>query len=73
MKNLAAIFIISIIVLIAVVDGYLIYTGGTSASISNQLIIWSYEYPAFTFLMGFTMGHLFWVISNRKAKDGNRN
>jgi uncharacterized integral membrane protein len=62
MKNLAAIFIVAVIVTIAVVDVYLIYNGGTAASISFQLISWSYEFPAFTFLMGFTMGHLFWKI-----------
>lgn len=64
----AAIFIIIMIVSIAVVDFYLIAKGGTDESISNQIIEWSYSYPAFTFLVGFTMGHLFWVISNRNKK-----
>lgn len=63
MKNAAAIFIGLTIVLIAIVDVILILKGGTSASISYQIIDWSYKYPAFTFLMGFTMGHLFWKIS----------
>ena len=63
----AAIFIIIMIVSIVVFDFYLIAQGGTGESISNQIIEWSYDYPAFTFLAGFTMGHLFWVISNRKG------
>jgi hypothetical protein len=62
MKNLAAIFIVSVILVIAIVDVFLITKGGTGASISFQLISWSYEFPAFTFLIGFTMGHLFWKI-----------
>ncbi len=66
MKNLAAIFIISIIVLIAVFDVYLIVGGGTEASISYTMIKWSYEYPAFTFLFGFTCGHVFWKIREVK-------
>lgn len=64
----AGIFIFITILAIAGFDAYLIVGEGTDASISNQIITWSYEYPAFTFLMGFTMGHLFWVISNRKKK-----
>ena len=62
----AGIFIGAIILLIGGFDAYLIIGEGTEASISNQIITWSYEYPAFTFLMGITLGHLFWVISNRK-------
>ena len=62
----AAIFIIVTILAIAIFDTYLILDEGTNASISNQLIEWSYDYPAFTFIMGFVMGHLFWFISNRK-------
>lgn len=66
MKFTAAIFIAITIVIIAVVDAYLIIGGGTEASISHQIITWSYEFPAFTFLMGFTMGHLFWKIRDVK-------
>ena len=69
MKNIAAIFIGLVIVAIAIVDVYLIYIGGTSASISHQIITWSYDYPAFTFLMGFAMGHLFWKIRPTKEMD----
>jgi hypothetical protein len=64
----AGIFILVMIVSIVVFDAYLIIGEGTDASISNQIIEWSYEFPAFTFLVGFAMGHLFWVISNRKKQ-----
>jgi hypothetical protein len=67
----AAYFILFMIVAIAVFDTYLIIDGGTSESISHQIIEWSYEYPAFTFLVGFTMGHLFWKISNFKKDKSN--
>lgn len=66
MKNIAAIFIVVVIVAIAVVDTYLIYNGGTGASISHQIITWSYDYPAFTFLFGFACGHLFWRMRDTK-------
>ena len=66
MKNLAGIFIAVTIVIIAFFDTFLIIKGGTEASISHQIITWSYQYPAFTFLMGFAMGHLFWKISDTK-------
>lgn len=72
MKFTAAIFIAITIVIIAVVDVYFIVSGGTQASISYQIIEWSYKYPAFTFLMGFTMGHLFWKISDVKKVEGNK-
>jgi hypothetical protein len=64
----AVIFIIFLIALIVIADVYLIVDGGVSESISFQVIEWSYDYPAFTFLVGFTMGHLFWVISDRRKK-----
>lgn len=69
MKFTASLFIIITIVVIAVVDFYLIAQGGTEASISHQIIVWSYEFPAFTFLMGFTMGHLFWKIRDVKKES----
>jgi hypothetical protein len=66
----AAIFIIFLIALIVVADVYLIVDGGVSESISFQIIEWSYNFPVFTFLVGFTMGHLFWKISDvKKEKD----
>ena len=64
----AGIFIGMVLLAILGFDTYLIIGEGTDASISNQIIEWSYEYPVFTFLMGFAMGHLFWVISNREKK-----
>lgn len=69
MKFTAALFIGITIVMIAVIDTYFIMTGGTEASISHQIITWSYEFPAFTFLMGFAMGHLFWKIRDVKKKS----
>lgn len=59
-------FIVLTIVLIAIWDVYAIVNGGTEASISHTMIVWSYKYPAFTFLMGFVMGHLFWRVRETK-------
>lgn len=64
----AAWFLLIVIPLAILFDAYLIFDGGTEDSLSYQIIEWSYDYPAFTFLVGFTMGHLFWVISDRRKK-----
>ena len=65
-KKWTAIFIGAVILAIAVYDGIAIAGGGTEASISHMIIVWSYKYPAFTFLMGFAMGHLFWKMRSTK-------
>lgn len=62
----AAWVVIILVVIALLIDVYLIIDGGTQESLSYQIIEWSYNYPAFTFLTGFTMGHLFWVISDRR-------
>ena len=69
MKKLTSLFIGLIIVMIAIYDVFAIMKGGTEESISYVIILWSYEYPAFTFCMGFTMGHLFWRVRNVKGTD----
>ena len=65
-KKYTVIFIVATIIAIAVYDGIAIYNGGTEVSISHTLITWGYKYPVFTFLMGFTMGHLFWRLRDTK-------
>lgn len=66
------IFIAATIVSIAVFDVYIIIEGGREASISHTLIEWSHEYPSVPFLIGFTMGHLFWRMKSTKImKDKN--
>jgi hypothetical protein len=67
MKNAAAIFIVVIIAAIAGFDTILLIKGGTEASISHTMFVWSHKYPLFTFTMGFTMGHLFWRLRDTKA------
>lgn len=54
------IFIGVAFVSIALYDVVAISNGGTEASISHTITVWSYRFPAFTFAMGFVMGHLFW-------------
>lgn len=63
-KKYTVIFILAVIVSIAAYDFIAIHEGGKEASVSWTLIVWSHEYPAFTFLMGFTFGHLFWRMRN---------
>jgi hypothetical protein len=60
------IFVLVVIVAIAGYDVLAIVEGGTEASISHLLITWSYKYPAFPFVIGFVMGHLFWRMPSTK-------
>lgn len=62
-KKITSIFVLAMIVAIAAYDVWAIYAGGTEASVSHLLRVWSYKYPAITFSFGFVMGHLFWPIS----------
>jgi hypothetical protein len=66
MKTVTIIFMILIAVAIAIYDVIAIIYGGTEASISSHLIVWSYEFPAATFLFGFLCGHLFWRMKGNK-------
>lgn len=59
-KKNTIIFILATIISIAIYDVLTIAKGGLETSVSHTLIEWSYKYPIFTFLMGVTMGHLFW-------------
>lgn len=72
MKNWKAytvVFVIVIFASILIYDALAIVNGGTEASISHLITVWSYKFPAFTFFMGFVMGHLFWKISPTKELD----
>tara|TARA_R110000868_G_C10972634_1_gene770634 strand:+ start:17749 stop:17967 length:219 start_codon:yes stop_codon:yes gene_type:complete len=60
MKKITPYFIILVIILIGVYDFWIIAEQGKVESVSATIIRWSHEYPSFTFLLGFTMGHLFW-------------
>jgi hypothetical protein len=59
-KGITSLLIILTIVGLGIYDAVAIHFGGTSASISQTLNIWSFKYPAMTFAMGFLMGHLYW-------------
>ena len=66
-KKVTQYFILLLIVVIAVYDVVAYIWGGQIATISSVIIRdWSGEYPAFTFAMGFVMGHLFWPLKGGK-------
>jgi len=54
-------------------DFYIIAKGGTEASISHTITTWAYNYPTFTFLCGYLMGHLFFPLTtiNKILSDRN--
>lgn len=72
-QKTTVIFVILLIAVITVYDVIAIQQGGKEASISNLLIVWSHEYPSFTFGIGFVCGHLFWRMKNvyTLSKAGN--
>lgn len=69
-KKITLIFIIATILSIAAYDVWVIYAAGNNdASISAQLIEWSYNYPLFPFLMGVVCGHIFWGKSSLRTDE----
>ena len=67
-KEITAMVTIVFIVGILGYDVWAFYHGGTEGTVSYMVIMeWSYKYPAFTFFVGFVMGHLFWPL-NGKAR-----
>ena len=74
MKKITPWFIILTIIVIGVYDFWIIGTQGKVESVSATVIRWSHEYPSFTFLMGFTFGHLFWRMKKEDVygKDKNK-
>lgn len=65
-KKTTQIFIVAIFVVIFVYDFYAWVAGGTESTVSWQIFEFSYKTPAFTFGMGFIMGHLFWQMKGQK-------
>ena len=61
-----------VIVALLIYDVVAIQLGGTESSVSQIIIEWSYSVPAFTFGIGFIMGHLFWRLrdNDRTKKLG---
>lgn len=67
MKNWKAyttIFIAVLFSAVAVYDVLAIVNGGTEASISSTMIVWSYRFPLFPFVIGIVCGHLFWRLKS---------
>ena len=62
MKKVTVIVLLVSAALLAGYDVWAILEGGTEASISHTIFVWSYKYPAFTFACGFLAGHLFWRL-----------
>lgn len=60
--EMTKIAIAAIIGLIAIYDVFALIKGGTVATISYRIRDWSKRYVAFTFMVGFAMGHLFWPM-----------
>jgi len=61
-KNLTMIVVLAIVVLAIVYDFYAIALGGTEASISHLIIVYSHKYPLIPFLFGILCGHFFWQM-----------
>jgi len=65
--KITKIVLVIFIFLILLYDVYAYINGGQEATISFLIIKdWSKNYPAFTFAVGFFMGHLFWPLAERK-------
>ncbi len=69
MRKYTVIFIITVLALIGIYDVWVIAASGKQDSISWVVIEWSHDYPSFTFIVGFAMGHLFWRMKNPKGEQ----
>ena len=70
MNKVTANVIILFIAGLLAYDAFVILKEGVEFSVSQKIIEWSYSFPVFTFLTGFTMGHLFWRLrDNSKTKN----
>lgn len=65
-KLVTQIFITTVIVVILGYDVWVYMSAGQQATVSKTIIEWGYDYPAFTFMMGFVMGHFFWQLAPKK-------
>jgi len=72
-RKLTKIFIAVTIVVMLAFDVYVWNAGGTEATISWTVFEWSHQYPAFTFMIGFVMGHLFWQMKGQSKIKNMRN
>lgn len=72
MKKITPYFIIITIIIIAAYDFWIIAVQGKPESVSATMIRWAHEYPSFPFLMGFTMGHLFWRMKDKDIVGENK-
>ena len=66
MKKWTGYLILAVIIALLGYDVFAYIKGGTEATISSVIIDWSYDYPAFTFMMGFVNGHWFWGLARKK-------
>ena len=69
MIKVTGLVIVTAILFLGLYDVYAFMEGGTTATISHVIMSWSYDHPAFTFFMGFLMGHFFWRIRVPKMVD----
>lgn len=63
-QNVTAYAIAAFVIGLLMYDIWAFTKGGVQGTVSYKIIMeWSRKYPAFTFMVGFAMGHLFWPLS----------
>jgi len=60
--KLTQMVVMAFIASVLIYDVYAVFQGGTTATVSYTVRVWASEYVAFTFGIGFIMGHLFWPL-----------
>ena len=68
MKNLTAIFSLSVLAIVIVFDVWTINTNGVESSISQMIIDLAYKYPWMSYMAGFLSGHLFWQMRKHEVQ-----
>lgn len=69
-KKITVIFILAVVIIIAAYDVWtFVELGNNDATISAQLIEWSYNYPLVPFLFGIIAGHLWWGKTTLRGNE----
>jgi len=57
-----ALVLVVLFLLIAVWDTFCTFIGSPNQTVSALFNSWAHEFPPFTLLIGFLLGHLFWPV-----------
>ena len=70
--NLTILFIVTLIIIIAVYDVWVIWKHGKFESVSAHIIRFSRKMPLVVLLFGIVLGHLFWSMDTFDSMEHDK-